>query len=217
MKSLSRVRRFATPWTVACTRFLLHQASPSLGFSRQEYWSGLPFPSPGNLPTQGSNPGLPHCRQTLYHLSHQGSPKKKTTHKKKKKQKTNPCVEGWLAIYSSEGAALLRTKPRPRSSSSMNDLAPGSPRMCGAWRARIWLLHKSKEAVTMPESYISTSSTVAADGISFHPYHFLWEFSFPKLCFLFSYEIWLNMERDSCPWFVTAHHLWRPWKHSQGK
>ena len=40
VKSLSRVRLFATPWTVA------HQAPPSMGFSRQEYWSGLPFPSP---------------------------------------------------------------------------------------------------------------------------------------------------------------------------
>ena len=50
-----------------------HQAPPSMGFSRQEYWSGLPFPSPGNYPSQGSNPGLPHCGQTLYHLSHQGS------------------------------------------------------------------------------------------------------------------------------------------------
>ena len=37
---------------------------------RQEYWGGLPFPSPGDLP----NPGPPHCRQILYHLSHQGSP-----------------------------------------------------------------------------------------------------------------------------------------------
>ena len=46
---------------------------PSVGFSRQEYWSGLPFPSPGDFPTQGSNPGLPHCRQTLNRLSHQGS------------------------------------------------------------------------------------------------------------------------------------------------
>ena len=42
-----------------------HQAPPSMGFSRQEYWSGLPFPAPGNFPTQGWNPGLPHCRQTL--------------------------------------------------------------------------------------------------------------------------------------------------------
>ena len=40
VKSLSYVRLFATPWTAA------HQASPSLGFSRQEHWSGLPFPSP---------------------------------------------------------------------------------------------------------------------------------------------------------------------------
>ena len=44
-----------------------------MGFSRPEYWSGLPFPSPGDLPTQGSNPGLPHCRQMLYPLSHQGN------------------------------------------------------------------------------------------------------------------------------------------------
>ena len=51
MKSLSCVRLFATPWTVA------HQASPSMGFSRQEYWSGLPFPSPGDLPDPGIEPG----------------------------------------------------------------------------------------------------------------------------------------------------------------
>ena len=36
------------------------------GFSRQEYWSGLPCPPPGLLPTQGMKPGLPHCRQVLY-------------------------------------------------------------------------------------------------------------------------------------------------------
>ena len=50
-----------------------HQAPPSMGFSRQEYWGGLPFPSPGNFLAQGLNPGLPHCRQTPYCLSHQGS------------------------------------------------------------------------------------------------------------------------------------------------
>ena len=53
MKSLSHVRLFATPWTVA------YQASPSMGFSRQEYWSGLPFPSPGDLPDPGIKPGSP--------------------------------------------------------------------------------------------------------------------------------------------------------------
>ena len=44
------------------------------GFSRQEYWSGLPCPPPGIFPTQGSNPGLPHYRRILYGPSHQGSP-----------------------------------------------------------------------------------------------------------------------------------------------
>ena len=41
--------------------------------SEQEYWNGLPYPPPGNLPTKGSNPGLLHCRQILYQLSYQGS------------------------------------------------------------------------------------------------------------------------------------------------
>ena len=41
-----------------------------MGFSRQEYWSGLLLPSPGVLPNPGLNPGLPHCRQMLYCLSH---------------------------------------------------------------------------------------------------------------------------------------------------
>ena len=53
VKSLSRVRLFATPWTVA------YQAPPSMIFSRQEYWSGLPFPPPGDLPNPGIEPTSP--------------------------------------------------------------------------------------------------------------------------------------------------------------
>ena len=53
MKSFSCVQLFATPWTVA------YQAPLSVGFSRQEYWSGLPFPSPGDLPNPGIEPGSP--------------------------------------------------------------------------------------------------------------------------------------------------------------
>ena len=53
VKSLSRVRLFVTPWTVA------YQAPPSMGFSRQDYWSGLPFPSPGDLPNPGIEPWSP--------------------------------------------------------------------------------------------------------------------------------------------------------------
>ena len=48
LKVLSRVRLLATPWTVA------YQAPPSMGFSRQEYWSGVPLPSPGDLPDPGN-------------------------------------------------------------------------------------------------------------------------------------------------------------------
>ena len=53
VKSLSHVRLFATPQTVA------YQALQSMGFSRQEYWSGLPFPSPADLPNPGNEPGSP--------------------------------------------------------------------------------------------------------------------------------------------------------------
>ena len=53
VKSLSLVRLFVTPWTVT------YQAPWSMGFSRQEYWSGLPFPSPGDLPNPGIEPGSP--------------------------------------------------------------------------------------------------------------------------------------------------------------
>ena len=53
VKSLSHVRLFVTPWTVA------YQAPPSMEFSRQEYWSGLPFPSPEDLPNSGIEPGFP--------------------------------------------------------------------------------------------------------------------------------------------------------------
>ena len=50
LSCFSRVQLFATPWTVA------HQAPLSMGFSRQEYWSGLPFPFPGDLPDPGIEP-----------------------------------------------------------------------------------------------------------------------------------------------------------------
>ena len=53
VKELRHVQLFATPWTVA------YQAPPSMGFSRQEYCSGLPFPSPGDLPDPGIKPRSP--------------------------------------------------------------------------------------------------------------------------------------------------------------
>ena len=57
VKSLSHVQLFATPWTVA------YQAPPSMGFSRQECWSGLPFLSPGDLPDLGIKPRSPTLQE----------------------------------------------------------------------------------------------------------------------------------------------------------
>ena len=54
LNRFSRVQLFLTPWTVAC------QAPPSMGFSREECWSDLSFPLPGDLPNQELNPGLLH-------------------------------------------------------------------------------------------------------------------------------------------------------------
>ena len=70
MKSLSHVQLFVTPWT-------------PWDFPGKSTGVGCHFLLQGIFPTQGSNPGLLHCRQTLYHLSHQGSSQKKGNMKKK--------------------------------------------------------------------------------------------------------------------------------------
>ena len=71
VKSLSRVQLFATPWTVT------YQAPLSIGFSRQEYWSGLPFPSPGDLPDPGIEPGSPTLQAEALTSELPGKPGKK--------------------------------------------------------------------------------------------------------------------------------------------
>ena len=67
-KSLSRVQLFATPWTIA------YQAPPSMGFSRQECWSGLPFPSPGDLPDPGIKPRSPALQADAFPSAPPGKP-----------------------------------------------------------------------------------------------------------------------------------------------
>ena len=71
VKSLSRVRLFATPWTIA------HQAFLSMGLSRQEYWSGLPGPSPGDLPDPGMEPTSPALQVDALLLEPSGKPHEK--------------------------------------------------------------------------------------------------------------------------------------------
>ena len=66
---LSCVWLFATPWTIA------HQVPPSMGFSRQEYWSGLPCPPPGNLPDPGIEPRSPPSAGRFFTAGPWGKPK----------------------------------------------------------------------------------------------------------------------------------------------
>ena len=69
VKLLSRVQLFATLWTVG------HQAPASTGFPKQEYWSGLPFPSPGNLPNSGIEPRSPSLQADALTSEPPGKPK----------------------------------------------------------------------------------------------------------------------------------------------
>ena len=88
--AISHVQLFVTPWTVG------FQAPLSTGFSRQEYWSGLSCPSPGDLPNPGSSLGLVHCRWILYCLSQQGSPR----------------ILEWVAYPFSRGSCWPRNQTR---------------------------------------------------------------------------------------------------------
>ena len=69
VKSLSRVQLFATPWTVA------YHTPPSIEFSRQQYWSGLSFPSPRDLPDPGIEPGSPTLQADTLPSEPPGKPK----------------------------------------------------------------------------------------------------------------------------------------------
>ena len=69
MKSLSRVQLFASLWTVAC------QAPVSMGFSQQEYWTGVPFPSPGDLSDPGIEPKSPSLQADSLPSEPAGKPK----------------------------------------------------------------------------------------------------------------------------------------------
>ena len=75
VKSLSHVWLFVTSWTVA------YQAPPSMGFSRQEYWSGWPFPSPGDLPDPGTEPESPALQAHALPSEPPGKSKKATSRK----------------------------------------------------------------------------------------------------------------------------------------
>ena len=113
---LSCVWLLATPWTIA------PQAPLSVGFSRQEYWSGLPCPPPGVFPTQKSNPGFPHGRWNLYYMSHQGSPR----------------ILEWVAYPFSRGSSQLRNQ------TGVSCIAGGFFTNWAIWEAPNWLYPNTK-------------------------------------------------------------------------
>ena len=109
--TLNHVRLFAPPWTVAV------QAPLSVGFSRQEYWSGCHFLLQGIFPTQGSNPCLLHCRWIIYLLSHWGRP---NTASQSSEEESfflpSAFVGSWQALacgYISPSSASIFTWPSP--------------------------------------------------------------------------------------------------------
>ena len=110
-KSLSHVRLFATPWTIQ-----------SMEFSRSEYWVSSLSLLQGIFPTQGLNPGLLHCRQILYQLSHKGrklqiniSHKYTQRNLQQNVSKSNPKkykYTAWLsAIYPRYGRLVQHSRP----------------------------------------------------------------------------------------------------------
>ena len=102
MKSLSRVRLFETPGKVA------YQALPPMGFSRQEYWSGLPFPSPGNLPNPGIKPGSPALQTDALLSEPPGKPYYSLVKCKSKLQGGTPLVVQCLGICLSVQETAVR-------------------------------------------------------------------------------------------------------------
>ena len=153
VKSLSRVQLFATPWTVA------YQAPPSMGFSGQEYWSGWPFPSPGDLPDPGIESGTPAFQAEALTSEPPGKSYRKVTSTRKPSQTHSP----------SFSHSVLSLPPE-----STDVWIPG-------WRS--WLLafllpwaqaHRSPASVTSPEDpilSITWSSLLLSHSLSATPAH----------------------------------------------
>ena len=97
VKSLSRVPLFATPWTVA------YQAPLTMGFSKQEYWSGLPFPSPGDLPDPGIEPGSPALQADALPSEPPGKPPKFTI----------PNAKSCLSNFAPISTSILVSQTKP--------------------------------------------------------------------------------------------------------
>ena len=116
------VQLFATPRTVA------YQASPSMGFSRQEYWSGLPFPSPGHLPDPGIEPGSPALQAYALPSEPPGKPKKATSFPCSSVGKASACSAGDRGLIPGLGRSPGEGNGNPLQYSCLENPMDG-----GAW------------------------------------------------------------------------------------
>ena len=146
MKSLSRVQLFVTPWTVS------HPAPLSMGFSRQEYWSGLPFPSLGDLPNPGIEPRSPTLQADALSSDHQGSPYMQSTSREmqgRMNHKLESGLPGKLSItqiwrwYHSNGRKWRGTK---------EPLDEGER---GKWKGWLEIQHEKKTKIMASSSITS--------------------------------------------------------------
>ena len=130
VKSLSRVRLSATQWTVA------RQAPLSMGFSGQEYWSGVPFPSPGDLPNPGIEPRSPALQADALSSEPPGKPlvaKKPKSQKAKKPCFACPLTCGSDCTTASLSAFLLCSalvRTHRRSGVSLRCIPSASSLLC---------------------------------------------------------------------------------------
>ena len=121
VKSLSSVQLFATPWTGAC------QASQSMGFSREEHWSGLPFPSPGDFPGPGIEPRSPALQADALPSEPPGKPGIRGF---KEQKGGHQCNIEIVALGSSYFPGAVGTKGRVWSYQELEVSEKGS---CSSW------------------------------------------------------------------------------------
>ena len=156
VKLLSCVQLFVTPWTVA------HQVPLSMEFSRQEYWSGLPLPSPGGLPNPGIKPRSPTLQADALPFEPPGNPHKKTKQNPKCKcarplenSARQAGVRGQLTILSLSGKRWYvhakSLQSRPALCNPMDCSPPSSS-------VRRILQARTLERVVMPSSRGSSQS-----------------------------------------------------------
>ena len=162
VKLLSRIWLFATPWTVA------HQTLPSMGFSRQEYWSGLPFPSLGDLPDPGIEPGFPALQADALLSEPPGKPGMLPETFRK-------CLSVPRASYSKQGCAW--GCPLLSSAHHFRGNWPLGPVWELLFLALVGSSHLSVDQLcSLPSLHLSSEAPLAMEGPDIHAHHNLLSF-----------------------------------------